>query len=69
VSSPLLKQIKKEKKRKKRKMEAIKKAQAAAKGEKNGAIKSEGKKMEKVNLEKQIKDLKPIQKKTDANKD
>jgi hypothetical protein len=47
-----LKQIKKEKKRKKRKMEAIKKAQAAAKGEKNGALKVDGKKVEKVNADK-----------------
>ena len=50
-------------------MEAIKKAQAAAKGEKNGALKVDGKKVEKVNSDKQAKDFKQNLKKTDVSKD
>jgi len=48
VTSPLMKQIKKDKKRKRRKMEAIKKAQAAAKNGKKVEDKKEVKNKDKV---------------------
>jgi hypothetical protein len=48
VTSPLMKQIKKDKKRKRRKMEAIKKAQAAAQNGKKVEDKKEVKNKDKV---------------------
>lgn len=68
VTSPLMKQIKKDKKRKRRKMEAIKKAQAAAQNGKKADDKKEGKNKDK-GTEKQNKEAKKESKTEKKEKD